>query len=585
MAGYPPEKACRVKSDHHPRPILMVQQQSPIERYSHEGLELDTRAGDGSDKHLDHSKPLPDLKKWQEEEENSRYLNEKQMIQAHEVPQSSPTSAESSMGMMSPQTPQRKMMDDPMGSPPEPRTRRICGLRRGIFWLLFALVLALVIVAAVVGGVVGGTRHSQSNNGVDQGASSATPAAGNVPAQPGDVVAGSPLNVISYIGNGTSTGSKADRQVFRVYYQSVLGNIKEAVSTGPNKWAAATPIFTDAMNNTGLATVTYMNGSAPTGQMFYVGTNGYMQEKRKSFNDLLYWEPGTFNPINVAAIGNISLPKSGRSTNDPNNNWDSYRMAAVYSDLFSTGPGTRFFCHQASSNGTNWVQEYIWTQQTDEWRTGQAIMNVFPNSQIAATLDEKNSLLRLYFSSGNLTLQEVWLNVSDPNSIYNNGFSVPNFLPQNDVELTVISINGTVYLYHPSNIGQLGIRELIISGVPGSILANSPQESYNLSEALVAQPQIASIEGTSPYQPLAVGITRIEDAPFVPHIWLWWADHVTGSQPAKEGSVTGYNTLQAVMRQVVNGTWSTQTPVVVPLGTTNSFPKASEAPVAGDQIF
>lgn len=55
--------------------------------------------------------------------------------------------------------------------------------------------------------------------------------------RPGDVVAGSPLNVISYVGNGT--GTTDIKQVFRIYYQSVLGNIKEVVCNGLGAWGAA----------------------------------------------------------------------------------------------------------------------------------------------------------------------------------------------------------------------------------------------------------------------------------------------------------------------------------------------------------
>lgn len=58
--------------------------------------------------------------------------------------------------------------------------------------------------------------------------------------RPGDVVAGSPMNVISYIGNGTGAGNVDSKQVFRVYYQSVLGNVKEAVCDGLGAWAPAT---------------------------------------------------------------------------------------------------------------------------------------------------------------------------------------------------------------------------------------------------------------------------------------------------------------------------------------------------------
>lgn len=63
----------------------------------------------------------------------------------------------------SPMTPAKsKMMDDEIPVPPEPTPRRICGLRRRTFWILFVVVLAVIIAAAIVGGVVGGTRTSSS---------------------------------------------------------------------------------------------------------------------------------------------------------------------------------------------------------------------------------------------------------------------------------------------------------------------------------------------------------------------------------------------------------------------------------------
>ncbi|KAI4199226.1 MAG: hypothetical protein LQ348_001922 [Seirophora lacunosa] len=572
MADYPPEK------------------QPPAPRLDYEGLEVDTRAGDGLDKHLDPSKPLPDLRKWQEEEENKRYLNEKQMIQAHEVPQSTPTSPDSTMGVPSPHGTEQKGFGDPMGSPPEPRIRRICGLRRGIFWLMFGIVLAVVIVAAVVGGVVGGTRHSSSPSKVDQDTKTPAPASGNIPAQPFDVAVGSPLNVISYIaGDGTTADS---RQFFRVYFQSVLGNIKEAVRRGLGSWETAVPIFTDAVNNTGLATVVYMNESAPTGQMFYVGGNGYLQEKRKALNnDKVNWEPGPLNKINIKMTGNVSLPENKRN-NDPTNAFDGFRMAAVYSELFEGGAQTRLFYHTSAINGTTWVQEWIWTQSANEWRIGQSITNVHPNSHLAATVDEQNLLLRLYFSSGSHTLQEVWLNISDPDGLYNNGklyqvslvletyqtltlyepgFSVPNFLPQDNAELAVASYNGTNYIYHPSIIGDLGIRELIVSGVPASL--GGSQESFNLSEPLVTHPSLTSQEGTSPYQPLGAGVTKVEGLSEGPQLFVFWAEKVTGPKPDAEGSVTGYSTLEQISRPVRNATWNQTERLSIQLGSENAYPE------------
>lgn len=104
------------------------------------------------------------------------------MIDAHEVPQSSPTT-DTSMGALSPRAPHPKGFNHPVGSPPEPRTRRICGLRRGLFWLMFGVVLALVIVAAVVGGVVGGSRHSSKPSVAPGSNPPAVPANPNMPVE------------------------------------------------------------------------------------------------------------------------------------------------------------------------------------------------------------------------------------------------------------------------------------------------------------------------------------------------------------------------------------------------------------------
>ncbi|KAL8852779.1 MAG: hypothetical protein Q9221_002409 [Calogaya cf. arnoldii] len=557
MAGYPPEK----------RPSA-----------NYEGLELDTRAGDGAEKHLDHTKPLPDLKRWQDEEENKRYLNEKQFIDAHEVPQSSPTT-DTSMGALSPRGPPPKGFNHPVGSPPEPRTRRICGLRRGLFWLMFGIVLALIIVAAVVGGVVGGTRQSSKPSpdpASAPGAGAAPGAAGpNVPVEPGDVVAGSPINVISYDG-------PKNQQIIRVFFQSVLGNIKEAVSKDLGPWGPAHPIFTDATNNTGLATISYLNGTARTGQMFYVGSNGYIQEKRKPLDDpdpKTVWQPGTLNDNSLKIAGNTTLPKDAQNL-DPINQFDGYSMAAVHSELFAAGAGTRLFYHQSSSNGTNWVQEWIWTRENDSWKTGQLIRDVYPNSKIAATVDEQNRLLRLYFSIGNLTLQESYLNISDPQGLYNNGFKLTNILPQNNADLAVTSDNGTIYIYHPANanMGTIGVRELKVTGVPGGgLLANFPQESFNLSEPLVAEPSLTSQEGTSPYSPIAASITRAQDAKLPKSVLLVFAERVVGSKPSSADGVSGYRSLQQVSRNLTSTTWTAASPKSIPLGSENSFPEPEDS--------
>ena len=118
-------------------------------------------------------------------------------------------------------------------------------------------------------------------------------------------------------------------------------------------------------------------------------------------------------------VGNITVTSD--NTNDPKNNWDSYRMAAVYSAGFHNGPGIRLYYHAQELNGTSWVQELIWDQQNDTWSSGSAFYDAWPSSHLAATVDESSRILRLFFSSGNLTLSEYYTNISSPDSSYHKG--------------------------------------------------------------------------------------------------------------------------------------------------------------------
>lgn len=99
-------------------------------------------------------------------------------------------------------------------------------------------------------------------------------------------------------------------------------------------------------------------------------------------------------------------------------------MAAVYSTKFASGPGTRLFYHVEQLNGSNYVQEMVWDQNSDRWSKGAQISNVAPNSHLAATIDEQNMILRLYFSSGRNTLQELWSNITNPHASYTGGRSL-----------------------------------------------------------------------------------------------------------------------------------------------------------------
>ena len=143
-----------------------------------------------------------------------------------------------------------------------------------------------------------------------------------------------------------------------------------------------------------------------------------MQEKRKIFSSSDYWEPASLNNMKIAAIGNFTLPSV---TQDPENGWDGYRMAAVYSEKFHTGPGVRLYYHAENLTGAPFVQELIWTQSSDSWTNGAKLLDPWPTSHLAATIDESTQILRLFFSSGNNTLQEAWMSLSDPTGTYRNG--------------------------------------------------------------------------------------------------------------------------------------------------------------------
>ena len=98
-------------------------------------------------------------------------------------------------------------------------------------------------------------------------------------------------------------------------------------------------------------------------------------------------------------------------------------MAAAYSTRFHGGPAARLFYHSVATDGTARVQELVWNQTADSWALGATLTDPYPNSHLAVTIDNSTQLLRLFYSSGNLTLGESWLNISDPNGVYREGTS------------------------------------------------------------------------------------------------------------------------------------------------------------------
>lgn len=96
-------------------------------------------------------------------------------------------------------------------------------------------------------------------------------------------------------------------------------------------------------------------------------------------------------------------------------------LAVVYSANFRSGPGARVFYHAQTGDDRDagYTQELIWDQRKDSWSLGARISDPVPDSQLAATID--GQVLRLFYCSGNQTLQESWMNMTDSKGGYIRG--------------------------------------------------------------------------------------------------------------------------------------------------------------------
>ena len=277
------------------------------------------------------------------------------------------------------------------------------------------------------------------------------------------------------------------------------------------------------------------------------------------------------------------MPSQG---DDPKNGWDGYRMAAVYSVNFDNGPGIRLFYHAGQLNGTSVVQELIWNQKNDSWSKGAELLKPYPNSHLAATVDENSKILRLFFSSGNQTLSEEWLNITNTQAGYSPGkkfqmglstsrdakaidagLDLQGLLIDNAADLAAASLFGTTYVYHYAGSDAktgAGIRELSITGVPNSI---NNQEAYNNSAPLVAAPMLTVNGKTSLYQPLAVSYTAVLGA--TQQLYVFWADQLTGDPTT---TASGFSELSQITRPIANSTWPSTGQQPIPIGSKNASP-------------
>jgi hypothetical protein len=145
--------------------------------------------------------------------------------------------------------------------------------------------------------------------------------------------------------------------------------------------------------------------------VLYVSSDNRLLARQKTPVDPV-WQP-------LRSLGNSNLRVHEADAGAAGNG--SLAVAAVYSTEFSTGPGARVFYHtQPTGAGRpSWVQELVWDERTDSWSAGARIRDVAANSRLTATVH--GSALRLFYCSGNRTLQESWMNISDTSGNYTKG--------------------------------------------------------------------------------------------------------------------------------------------------------------------
>ncbi|MCJ1354737.1 MAG: hypothetical protein MMC33_004726 [Icmadophila ericetorum] len=425
----------------------------------------------------------------------------------------------------------------PLPPPPLPRVQRICGLRRRIFFIMYGLILAIIAIASIIGGVIAGTRSNSSALSTSSVMDPALPGSNssiNANLSPTDIMVGSPLVAFSYSNSSIGT-TAADHDLLRLYYQSADGNVSLVYYNGASAgWGQASVIFTDAINNTGLALYTYLNNTQQQASIFYISSfSGTLFEKRSTPDNNYEQSNVTLDTLNL--IPNPSSKPGGEASK---NSWDTYRMAAVYSENFASGAGGRLFYH-ASNASLNYVQEVVWNFNDNKWTLGTQLSDPYPSSHLAATVDEVSHTLRLFYSAGNLTLQESFLDISDPdpNAPYQQGISFPNFLSADDSDLSAVSANGTTFLYFYDTENP-SLRELTL---PAS-LQPTPASTMNKNlTRLVAQPALTTNSTLlSFYQPLTAVVSTIGGELYIN---VWFAQD-------KVSPESGYQTLTTANRSL-----------------------------------
>ncbi|THY23556.1 hypothetical protein D6D00_06143 [Aureobasidium pullulans] len=186
-------------------------------------------------------------------------------------------------------------------SPPERKSARICGLKRGLFLLL--LVAALLGAIGVGLGVGLGTKRK--NESPAQVTTNTT-----TPGNSSDYLVGGALDPAYYSLEGAFNGSglalasqsfgSGEYGELVLYFQHHSGSIRWQRLTPNNGWlggSASEVVATDAKNSTPLSAVAYSLNGISTWHLFYVDNSNRLREKINS-NATNIWEEGSLTGEN-----------------------------------------------------------------------------------------------------------------------------------------------------------------------------------------------------------------------------------------------------------------------------------------------
>lgn len=359
--------------------------------------------------------------------------------------------------------------------PLQKRRRRVCGLRRRVFYPIVTCGLLLVIglvVGLTVVSTVGQRRPAEEEIDLSTPLYPVMP----IPKPPSEIPALDLLPTDPMPRSPLVAAAATDRPSFTLYYQQADGAVQEIFyDSSSGAWRNSSTAFADAKNHTGLAAFDLVDGGEENHFVLYVDSDNAVRAKHKR-SSADEWEEST--PLRDGRFtAGESATKDGNATVVP--------LAAVYSADFASGPGARVFFHgqgpvDENDDETAYVQELVWDRRADSWSLGARLTDPVPGSHLAATVD--GQVLRLFYCSGNGTIQESRLNMTDTAQGYVPGITKEKALASDDGAITAVAVAGSTLVYF--NKGRSGLRELNITGAPDA--SGAPSVELNPSAIATA---------------------------------------------------------------------------------------------------